>query len=358
MAARSRHWFFVIPALALTVSALLPSVQARGKAIAVLVEAVGGSFPRPLAPSVERKDATLDGVTGHLYVPDHPAPPVLLLPGAATRGKDDPRAVRLARSLARAERLVFVPDLTLASRRFDPQDFDRIVRAIVALSEHPSGTGPVVVLGISYGGSFALVAAADPRVAGHLQRVAVFGAYFDLVGVIQAVTTGVSLVGGTRVPWEGHPLAGALLQEAAISLIPEDARPPLRAVLEGRAEAASLPPEARGLHDLLTNRDPAATFELAERLPDRTREFLTGFSPSSVAGDIRVPVVAMHSSDDPAVPYGEAIRLARAMPTARLVTVRTFRHVDLEAGPGGVRSLLGDLWDAWTFTSWVLEPQE
>jgi pimeloyl-ACP methyl ester carboxylesterase len=359
VAVRSRLWLFAIPALVLTVAALLPAVQARGKAIAVLVEAVGGSFPRPLAPSVERKDVSLDGVTGHLYVPDRPSPPVLLLPGAATRGKDDPRAVRLARSLARAERLVFVPDLTLASRRFDPEDIDRIVRAIVALSEHPSGGGPVVVLGISYGGSFALVAAADPRVAGKLERVAVFGAYFDLVGVIQAVTTGASLVDGVRVPWQGHPLAGAMLQEVTISLISEHARRPLRAVLAGNAEPASLPPDARGLYDLLVNRDPAATFDLAERLPDETRDVLARFSPSSVAERIRVPVVAMHSSDDPAVPYGESLRLVRALPDVRLVTVRSFRHVDLEAaGPGGVGSLLGDLWDAWTFTTWVLEPQE
>lgn len=358
MAVRSRLWYVAVPALALTVAALLPAVQARGKAIAVLVEAVGGSFPRPLSPSVERKDVSLGGVTGHLYVPDRPSPPMLLLPGAATRGKEDPRAVRLARSLARAERLVFVPDLTLASRRFDTEDLDRIVRAIVALSEHPSGGGPVVVLGISYGGSFALVAAADPRVEGRLERVAVFGAYFDLVGVIQAVTTGASLVDGVRVPWRGHPLAGAMLQEVAISLISEDARPPLRAVLEGRAEPASLPPDARGLYDLLANRDPAATFELAQRLPDETRDVLARFSPSSVADRIQVPVVAMHSADDPAVPYGESLRLIRALPDVRLVTVRSFRHVDLEAGPGGVGALLGDLWDAWTFTTWILEPQE
>ena len=359
MATRSRLLFVALPLLALTVVAFLPAVQARAKAIAVLVEAVGGSFPRPLAPSVERRDVSLDGVSGHLYVPDRPSPPLLLLPGAATRGKDDPRAVRLARSLARAERLVFVPDLTLYQRRFDPQDLEHIVRAVVALSEHPRGVGPVVMLGISYGGSFALVAAADPRLAGRLEQVAVFGAYFDMVGVIQAVTSGVSLVDGVRVPWQGHPLARAILQEAAGSLVSEKARPALRAALEGGTGAGTLPRGARVVYDLLSNRDPKATFELAERLPERARAFLARFSPSSVADRIGVPVVAMHSTDDPAVPYGEAVRLRRGLPEARLVTVRSFRHIDLEAaGPGGASALIGDLWDAWTFTTWLLEPQE
>jgi pimeloyl-ACP methyl ester carboxylesterase len=356
---RSWPWFVAASALALIVAALLPAVQARGKGLAVLVEAVGGSFPRPLAPSIQRKDVTLDGVTGHLYVPGRPSPPILLLPGAAIRGKEDPRAVRLARSLARAERLVFVPDLTLYTRRFDPEDLDRIVRAVIALSEHPLGGGPVVVVGISYGGSFALVAAADPRTAGRLEQVAVFGAYHDLVGVIQAVTTGVSLVDGVRVPWRGHPLAASILREAAVSLVSERSRPALREALEGVGSEGALPKDAQAVFDLLANRDPAATFELAARLPKRARSFLAGFSPSSVADRIRVPVVAMHSTDDPAVPYGEALRLKHGLPEVRLVTVRSFRHVDLEAaGPGGVAALLGDLWDAWTFTTWLLEPQE
>jgi pimeloyl-ACP methyl ester carboxylesterase len=351
--------FVAASALALIVAALIPAVQARGKAIAVLVDAVGGSFPRPFAPPVHREDASLDGVSGHLYVPDRPSPPVLLLPGAATRGKEDPRAVRLARSLARAERLVFVPDLTLYERRFDPEDLDRIVRSIVALSEHPSGRGPVVVVGISYGGSFGLVAAADPRTAGRLEQVAVFGAYHDMVGVIQAVTTGVSLVDGARVPWQGHPLARAILQEAALSLVTERSRPALRRALEGEGSAGTLPKGAQAVFDLLANRDPTATFDLAARLPDRAQEFLARFSPASVADRIRVPVVAMHSTDDPAVPYGEALRLKQGLPEARLVTVRSFRHVDLEAsGPGGVAALVGDLLDAWTFTTWLLEPQE
>jgi pimeloyl-ACP methyl ester carboxylesterase len=325
----------------------------------VLVEAVGGSFPRPFAPDVSREDATLDGVTGHLYLPERPSPAILLVLGAAPQGKDDPRAVMLARSLARAGRVVFVPDLVLAEQRFDRVDLDRIARSIVALDEHPAARGPVSVLGISYGGSFALVAAADPRVEGRIAQVATFGAYFDLVGVIQAVTTGTSVVGGEAVPWQGHPLAGEILERYAVELAPPGSREALRAALDGRGDPAFLEPAARGIFDLLSNRDPARTSELAARLAPEARALLDRFSPSSVARRLDVPVAAMHSTDDPAVPYGEALRLDRGLPRARLITVRSFRHVDFRSdGPGGWLSAGADLWDAWRFASWVLDVQE
>lgn len=357
---RRRRWLFWLAAAVaiVTASAFLPSVQARGKAIAVLAEAVGIDFPRPFAEDIRRSDVTLDGVTGHLYSPEGPAPPIVLLPGAAPLGKDDPRAVRLARSLARAGRVVFIPDLTLYERRFEAEDIDRIVRSALALGSDPSAEGDAQLLGISYGGSFALVAAADERLRGRLSQVATFGAYWDLVGVIQAVTTGTSLVDGARIPWEGHPMARSILEKAVVRLAPEDARGPLRSALAG-GDAGGLPPDARALFDLLRNEDPRRARELAAGLPAQLRDFLAGFSPSSVGQRLDVPVVAMHSTDDPAVPYGELVRLHRSLPEARLVTVSSFRHVDpTGSASGGWLSLVADAWDAWRFTAWILEAQE
>jgi pimeloyl-ACP methyl ester carboxylesterase len=337
----------------------LPAVQARSKALAVLAEAVGAPFPRPFAAEVRRVDTSLGDVRGDLYLPDRPAPAVLLVLGAAPRGPADPRAVRLATSIARAGRVVFAPRLTLAERRFDEQDLDRIVRSVLALKDHPATVGPVATLGISYGGSYALVAAADPRLGGHLAQVATFGAYFDLVGVIQAVSTGASLIDGRRVPWRGHPQARLVLEHHAVQLAPEGSGDELRAVLAGEESPDALDPASRAVFELLANRDPARTPEFADALAPESRALLTRFSPATVASAIDVPVIAMHSTDDPAVPYGELIRLHRALPDARVVTVGSFRHVDLQGGgPGGPLGLVSDLWDAWRFASWLLEAQE
>ena len=339
--------------------ALLPPVRARGTAAGVLAEALGLPLPRPFAAPVRRGEVRLEGILGDLYVPGRAAPPILLLPGAAPRGRDDPRAVRLAFALARAGRVVFVPELELYDQRFTERDLDRIARAVVGLDDLRVTRGGVQILGISYGGSFGLVAAADPRARGRLVQVAVFGAYWDLVGVIQGVTTGVSVVDGGRYPWAAHPRADEILQRVALHLVAQRTRPELRAALDGSGAGRSLPPDARALHSLLVNRDPDRTFELAARLDPSDRGVLRRFSPSSVGGRIEVPVVAMHSVDDPAVPFGEAVRLSRALPGSRLVEVRLFRHVDLRGvATREVLAVMGDLLRAWRFTAWVVGAQE
>jgi pimeloyl-ACP methyl ester carboxylesterase len=187
--------------------------------------------------------------------------------------------------------------------------------------------------------------------------VAVFGAHWDLVGVIQAATTGVSLVSGRRFRWEAHPLAEEIVREQAIGLLPEEARPGVRRSLLGERDPPELHPGGRALVELLSNRDPRRTFELARRLPPETVGFLRRFSPASVAGRISAPVVAIHSTDDPTTPYGEVARLARGLPEARVVTVRGFRHVDFRV-PSGWASAASDLWHAWRFVTWVLQAQE
>lgn len=346
-------------ALAATGLALLPPVQARGKAVAVLADAIGLPFPRPAAAPVSRVAAELDGVSGDLYSPGQRAPGIVLIPGAAPGGKDDPRVVRVARAFARSERIVFVPTLELFQQRLVEDDIDRIVRCAAALAGMDLVRGPVTLLGFSYGGSFALIASADARLAGRLSQVAVFGAYYDMVGLVQAVTTGVSLVDGRRIPWRSHPLAQAILRAQAVTLAPPVEQGELSQALDGKNPPDGLSPPARAIYDLLVNEDPARTFDLAALLPEPAQELLAGFSPSSVAGGIDVPVVAMHSTDDPAVPYGESLRMVQGIPGAKLVTVEAFSHVDFSVrSPGAWVRAADDIWNAWRFTSWILAAQE
>lgn len=333
---------------------LLPPVQARGKAAAVLAESLGFPIPRPIAAAVARVETTLGEVAGDAYVPNDPAPAVLLLVGAAPEGKDDPRAVRLARALARSGRLVFVPVLELPDKRFTERDIDRIVEATLHLRER---TGEqVVILGFSYGGSFGLIAAADPRLSGAIEQIAVFGAYFDLLGLVQAATTHISVVGDERIRWAPDRRAEEVLLEAALHLVARGDRDDLRAAFEGKMEASALSEGPRAVYDLITNDDPDLTYELAERLAPESKEMLETFSPSSVADHIHAPIIALHSTDDPVTPYAETLRLARALPRARVVTVELFQHVDFE-GTSIVKAVPG-LVQTWRFTSWMLSSQE
>ena len=332
--------------------ALLPVVRNRISAAATLLEALGMSVPRPFAPDVRPEMAEVGGVMGRLYTPgDYPA--VLVVPGATPAGVDDARVNDLARALARAGRTVFIPELDLYREQFTKADLERIVAAVGGLAER---TGqPAAVLGISYGGSLALVAAADPRMVGQLSRVATFGAYYDLEGVIQAVTTGGSTVDDRFIPWEGHPIAEDVLATRTAEMLPVEEQESFLASMDDQLDPEHLAPGARALYDLLANDDPWRTSELAERLPPSLRSLIEDFSPSQVADQITVPVLAMHSTDDPLVPYAELIRLEAGMPQAEASTVRLFRHVDFDpASPSGWWSLTPDMWKVWHFTAWIL----
>jgi pimeloyl-ACP methyl ester carboxylesterase len=356
-----RRWprRLALVALAGLLLGLLPPVRAYGKAAAVLVDALDLSFPRPFAEAVVRTEARIGGVRGHLYAPERPVPAVLLVPGATPAGLEDRRAIAVAEAYARAGRAVFMPELVLYQQRFDEADIDAIVRAVIGLAGHEGTGGSVTLIGFSYGGSFALVAAADPRLDGLVDHVGVFGAYHDLIGVVQAATAGVSLVDGERIPWAADPAAEGLVREHAIELAPANQRSALASALAGELDPVELSPETQAIHALLVNRDPERTFALAEELGPTARARLARFSPASVVDRVRMPVSLLHSVDDPAVPYGEALRLERDLPDARLFTVELFRHVDFRPeGAGEAIDIAVDLWHAWRFTGRLLSAQE
>ena len=343
-------------ALVVGVTSSLPPVQARFKAAGVVADALERPWPRPFAKDVDRSEVRLGDVSGDLYVPGGEAPPIVLVHGAAPEGKDDARLVRLAHSLAAADRLVFVPDLELKHRRFAARDVERIVSSIAALSDHPAAsTERVQVVGISYGGSFSLIAAADERVRDTIEQIAVFGAYFDLVGYIQAITTGISIVGDRQIEWDRPERAEDLLREVSVQVAPEELRPALRAALDGREPADELPAEARAIYSFLANEDPERSYALVPSLPDEMRDILTRFSPSTVSSRLEAPIIALHARNDPAVPHAESLRLVDALPDARLVTLERSSHVDLE---GGLTEVARDLLQTLRFTSWILSTQE
>ncbi len=352
----SRH---VILALALVVAAsLVLPTRTWWKALGATAGALDLAVPRPLAAEVDRELTAVGGVEGHLYRSGDGAPPVLLVPGATPDGLADRRVERVARSLAAARRTVFVPQLALYEERLERTDVVALVDAAAGLLEETGGERTVVV-GISYGGSLALVAAADRRLVDVVDTVAVLGAYADLVGVIQAITTGVSLVDGEAHPWDAHPEAEDVLRDRIVELLAPEQRELLGAALAGTVDPVDLPDPAATFHELLTNTDPARTFEIAEQLPGPVRARLDRLSPAGHLDDVAADIVAMHATDDPLVPFGEGLRLVSLRPDTTLLPLTTFGHVeaDATATPGWADSAR-DLLRVWRFTARVLGPQE
>lgn len=338
-------------AMVVVVVAALPQFRTRVKAAVTLADALGMPVPRPFAADVSPEEATLDGVDGRLY--DSGDRPLLIVPGAAPAGVEDARVNAVAAALARSRHRVFIPELDLYREDLTEADLERIVTAVSEMSRQSSR--PVTVLGVSYGGALSLIAAADDRLEGKIGRVATFGAYFDLRGLVQAITTGMSLVDGETIRWDGHPLARDVLKAHMAALLPEPERIDLIEALGGKLPPEKLSESSRSVFDLLTNVDPALTYELADAVTPEVRDFLNHFSPSTTAGQIRIPVAALHSTDDPLVPYGELRRLQESLPHARVTTVGLFEHVDVEANsPGEWMAVAPDLIRLWGYTTWLV----
>ena len=341
--------------LVVVAAVVVPGVRAAAKAPFVLAGALDGPVPADWAGSVEREEAVLGDVLVDRYSRSSPAPPVLLVPGAARQGREDSRVISLATSLAAAGRDVVVPELALYEQELDLGDVDRVVRVADALC--PPGGG-LVLLGFSFGGSLALVAAADRRLAGCIDLVATFGAYADLVGMVQAAATGVSVVDGERYPWRTRDegVARQVLEDAATDLVPQEQRERMRRAFAER-DPSGLPAGSRAVYRLVTTEDPDEVRALVDRLPPRARQVLENLSPVAVADRITARVVAAHAVDDPAVPYAELLRLRQAFPQAETMTVESFQHVDFTS-TGEIATLLSDLVTACDFMRAVLRPQE
>lgn len=302
-----------------------PRLGERLAAALVVARALGLRLP---GRRVAWRDADLGDlaqvdapVRGRLWLPDGPpVPAVLLAAGITPQGPADPRVMRLADAIARARRAVFVPELALSSHRLDPADVESLVGAVVALDRHPGTRGGTAALGFSFGGSYALIAAADDRVAGRLGLVAAFGAYGDLRDLLEVLRSG---DGGER----RERVRDALRDYTSGELTDED-RATLERVLLDDAPIADLPPVAIRLLDDL--------------------------SPTRVADRVTAPVALVHAVDDPVIPFVELDSLRSAFPNAWSATVRLFTHVDFRPRLSTARRVVTDLTTAWRLATRLL----
>lgn len=332
--------------------AVVATISSRGVAGTTVADALGWAVPRPFAPELAREVVDADGVEVDRYRPQGPLVGdrglIVLIPGAAPDGRQDTRVVAVAQALARADRVVVVPELEVYDEELVPADIDRIGRVVTALD---TGNRTLVLAGVSFGGSLGLVAAADPAIAGRVDLVATFGAYADLGGVVQAATTGVSLVDGEPIPWNGDPRAADVVRDQLLRLLDEESRDLLVRALEGDEDPEALGPGLRAVHDLLRNQDPERTPELLAALPSVAQARLAAVSPARAAADLQVPVVAMHAVDDPVIPYGELRRLEQTLPRVETMTLTTFEHVGLDTA--GETRWWDPARDIWTVTGFV-----
>ena len=117
----------------------------------------------------------------------------ILVPGVVRLGKDDPRLIAFAHTLARARFLVFVPDLVnLRQLNVSSKDAEALSRAVryVAWRAGVGTNASVGMIAFSYAAGPALLAAMADEARQNIRFVYAVGPYFSIETAVTYLTTG------------------------------------------------------------------------------------------------------------------------------------------------------------------------
>lgn len=342
--------FLVFIAAAIGLGAASGCSTADVEAGLVLSDIAAGSGPSTLKrltgrPQREAITWTMDGRrnSGDLYLPSEKAKVgLVLVPGAAKDGKDDPRLVALAQSLARARFLVLVPDIAdLRAQEVSAADRLPIADAIRFLDSERRVPG-LGIAAISYADVPAILAALDePKV----DFVVGIGGLYDLTAVITFFTTG-HYRDGPGQPWrQAEPNAygkWVFVKANARRIQDSGDRALLIAIAERKMAdlaapiddlTAKLAPQGKSVMALLGNDDPAKVPGLIAALPSAIKAEIAGMdlAPRDLSG-LKAKLFLIHGRDDRIIPWTESAALARMAPQAELTLLDNLAHADLKPG--------------------------
>ncbi|MET0388752.1 MAG: hypothetical protein ABW321_22460 [Polyangiales bacterium] len=329
-------------------------------AAATLAQLTGSPLPetlsRSLAPEVTVTTLPVPTPRGalraHRYrpqpAPAGPVPGVVLLHGVHARGIDEARLRAFATTLARAGLDVLTPELPeLLAYRLEPITVGRI-RELAAAHAAAVRQAAVGVIGISFAGGLALMAAAEQAADRPIGAVMTLGAHHDLLRLCRFYT--------------GREVRGPLGEPAGTAPHPYGARVLLREHLDRLVGAADLPLAQRAL-DLYLRDDHTAARRMALQLSasgrevmavvlgpdssevlsrwvgetcDHTQSQLSAASPRGHLRGLMVPVFLLHGARDPIIPSVETRFLARELsrPWLRAAVVSPLlRHAEFPEAP-------------------------
>lgn len=288
---------------------------------------------------------------GDLYRPGEPASAgIVLVPGVARRGKDDPRLMALANTLARARFLVMVPDLpnlrALKVRAGDARGVADAFSHLLSRQEFP-GRGRAGIGAFSYAVGPAVLAALEPVIRDRVDFVLGVGGYHDLYSVVTFFTTGYFRKDGQWQYLEPNRygkwvFALGNVERLSDPLDRETLRIMGKRKLDDPAAAVDhlggrLTSEGRAVLALLENRDPQRTAALIAGLPTGIRNELDALNLGNKdLSRLRARLILLHGPDDVIIPYTESIALAAAVPEgqSRLFVIDGLAHVDIR--PSGI----------------------
>jgi pimeloyl-ACP methyl ester carboxylesterase len=295
---------------------------------------------------------------------------VLLIHGAHFQGIHEPRIQEFARALASAGLRVITPHLEeITHHNVTPGTLDTI-QQIARLAARRTHYETVGVIGVSFSGSLALLAAAQEQPAAGatkvIANVAAVGSYVSIAHLGRWYA-GLDAIGPEQqvLPFKPHPYgARVLFQAHADTVFGEHAAEVKRALAfyisdqpeRALAFAETLPEPPRSeVLELVSDVPHPLSAKLLALLEEHKTE-LAAISPEGQLAKLNVPVLLVHGSDDPIVASTETLWLEREVPRHALrqsLVTSAIRHAELEAKPS-----VAELWALVQWASALLEVNE
>ena len=292
-------------------------------------------------------------VQARLYTPTPVpnAPGLVLVPGVHYLGMDEPRLMAFARSMSACGLRVLTPEL-IDSREYRIQPSD--VQAIgdsVQWMQNTTGR-PVGLMGLSFSGGLALMAAAKPPFSNDISFVFSAGAHDDLLRVATFYATEADPLPDDDVerakpnnygPW-------VLEYEHLEDFVPPGDIAAIRLVLRARLYGnwplekellAQLTAAQKAEYENLLNpkQEDAALFASDKKHAAE----MAAVSPHGHLAGLHVPVYLLHGRGDTLIPFAEAKWLAQDLPK------RTLKELLISPliGHVGTNSAKSNIWDKW-----------
>lgn len=273
---------------------------------------------------------------------------VVLLPGVAEKGGEDPRLVAFAQALARARFAVLVPELAgLRQLRVSSADVAEVTDAVAWLSSRkelaPSGRAGLTAF--SYAAGPAVLAALNESIRERVGFVFAVGGYYDLHRVLSYFTTGYYSHEGRQYSLPPDNYGKWAFVVGNIDRLHDAGDRRLLTALARRLQrnpeavtqdlVVQLGCEGAALWRFVANRDPQLVPALLKNLPGSIKDELSALNlaEQNLAG-LRAPLILIHGYEDAMIPFPESIALAGAVSgrRSRLYLVHGLMHVDVAPG--------------------------
>jgi pimeloyl-ACP methyl ester carboxylesterase len=289
-------------------------------------------------------------VRARMYLPpDQPNVPALVIfHGVHHLGIDEPRLMAFAAAMASCGIRVLTPELPdIKDYRVSEVSVQTIGGSVTWFAVKTGA--PVGVVGLSFSGGLALVAAADPLNHRNFKFVMAVGSQDSMARVTDYYRTGSDLrPDGTMELLPAHEYGPLVLEyEYLEDFIPARDVAPVRAVLrahlyedkDAEAQASLVLNELQKREALeLMDATSAITRGRIAATAQKHATELSGLSPGGRLEALGTPVYLLHGQADNIIPSAETLWMASELPHEQLKAMLVspvLSHLDLDAaGPG------------------------